>query len=429
MSFILCAERVFCVAKLLIEGCRKLSGEVKVQGAKNSTLPILAATILSADENVIHNCPCLSDIDASVKILRYLGCTASRHGHTLVINTKDMKGNHIPTVLMREMRSSIIFLGAILARCSKARLSFPGGCELGPRPIDLHLDALRKMGVVITEHHGELECIAPKGLSGATIALAFPSVGATENIMIAASLAKGTTIITNAAREPEIEDLACYLNSCGAQVSGAGEGTVVIEGCEQLHGTAHTVIPDRIVAATLMCAAAVTGSDIELSDVMSSHLGAIIPVFEEAGCDVTVKDGRLRLLSPQRLRSFKLVRTNPYPGFPTDAQAPLMAMATVSRGTTVFVETVFENRYKHVGEFLRLGANVKAEGRVAIVEGVRELYSAPVQAQDLRGSAALAVAGLAAQGVTEIDTTKYLERGYEDFDVTLRALGADVKKI
>lgn len=420
---------MFCVAKLLIEGCKRLGGEAVVQGAKNSTLPILAATILSADENVIHNCPCLSDIDAAIKILRYLGCSASRHGHTLVVNTREMTGDDIPTSMMREMRSSIIFLGAILAREGRARLSFPGGCELGPRPIDLHLDALRKLGAVIKEHHGELDCCAPKGLTGAAVSLGFPSVGATENIMIAASLAKGTTVITNAAREPEIEDLAEYLNKCGACISGAGEGTIVIEGVESMHGTSHTVIPDRIVAASLMSAAAVTGSDIVLSDVIASHLGAVIPVFEEAGCDIKVHSGKLRMKSPERLKSFKMIRTTPYPGFPTDAQAPVMAMATVAKGTTVFVENIFENRYKHVGEFLRLGANVKAEGRVAIVEGVRELYSASVQAQDLRGSAALIAAGLAAQGVTEIDTTKYLERGYEDFDVTLNNLGASIKKI
>lgn len=417
------------MSRLLIEGCKQLKGEVRVQGAKNSALPILAATLLSGDENVIHNCPCLSDIDASVKILRFLGCSATRHGHSLVVNTKGLSGDSIPDSLMREMRSSIIFLGAILTRTGRAKLSLPGGCELGPRPIDLHLDALRKMGAQITESHGEIDCVAPKGLKGAAIALSFPSVGATENIMIAASLAKGTTTITNAAREPEIEDLADYLNKCGACVHNAGEGTVVIEGVSEMHGTSHNIIPDRIVAATLMSAAAVTGSRIVIKDVIPTHLGAILPVFEEAGCDVSVKDGILCIASPHRLKAFSSIRTTPYPGFPTDAQAPVMAMATVSKGTTVFVETVFESRYKHVGEFLRLGAKVKAEGRVAVVEGVDELYSSALQAQDLRGSAALVVAALAAQGITEIDTTKYLERGYEDLDVQLSSLGAQIKKI
>ncbi|MDO5123597.1 MAG: UDP-N-acetylglucosamine 1-carboxyvinyltransferase [Eubacteriales bacterium] len=417
------------MSKLLIEGSRKLRGAVKVQGAKNSTLPILAATVVTEGENVIHNCPCLTDIDVSIRILRYLGCSASRHGHTLLVNTDNMTDCHIPNSLMREMRSSIVFLGGILARFKKARLSFPGGCELGPRPIDLHLDALKKLGAVITEHHGEIYCKAPKGLVGGTVALAFPSVGATENIMIAACLAKGTTIINNAAREPEISDLADYLNKCGAEIYGAGEGTVVIEGKEKLHGVAHTVIPDRIVAATLMSAAAITGSEIYLEDIMSTHLSAVIPVFEEAGCNISVKEGTMKFSSPERIKGLKLIRTNPYPGFPTDAQAPLMALSTVSRGITVFVETIFENRYKHIGEFLRMGANIKAEGRVAVVEGVPELYGTSVEAMDLRGSAALVVAGLGAQGTTEIDTTKYLERGYEDLDVVLSSLNASVKKI
>ncbi len=417
------------MAKLLVEGCRKLSGEVEVQGAKNSILPILAATILSRDENVLHNCPCLSDIDTAINILRYLGCKATRHGHTLVVNTSDLSGIKIPDSLMRGMRSSIIFLGAILTRCKSAVMTLPGGCELGPRPIDLHLDALRKMGADIEEHHGIISCTAPKGLKGANIALSFPSVGATENIMIAACLAKGTTVITNAAREPEIEDLSDYLTKCGAQISGAGEGTIVIEGVSSMHGTSHTIIPDRIVAATLMSAAAVTGSDITLKGVINRHLGAVIPVFEEAGCKVECKEGRMFISCPERLKSFNLVRTTPYPGFPTDAQAPVMAMATLCDGITVFVETVFESRFKHVGEFLRLGANVKAEGRVAIVEGVKELYSSSLQAMDLRGSAALTVAALRAQGNTEIDTTRYLERGYEDFDVVLTSLGASVRKV
>lgn len=417
------------MAKLFIEGGRKLKGEVKLQGAKNSALPILAATVLTADESVLHNCPCLTDTETSIKILRCLGAKVNRHGHTLVVNTKDISSDSISDSLMRQMRSSIVFLGAILGRCGRAKLSFPGGCELGPRPIDLHLEALRQMGTEITEHHGELVCCAPKGLNGTKISLSFPSVGATENIMLAATLAKGTTVITNAAREPEIEDLADYLNKCGACIYGAGEGTIVIEGREELHGTSHNIIPDRIVAATLMSAAAVTGSDIVLKDVIPSHLSAVIPVFEEAGCSVSVKEGIMNIECPERPKAWSLTRTTPYPGFPTDAQAPLMAMATIAKGTTVFVENVFESRYKHIGEFLRLGANVKTVGKVAVVQGVEKLYSSSLQAQDLRGSAALVVAALSAQGVAEIDTTKYLDRGYEDFDGVLLSLGAKIQKI
>lgn len=416
------------MAKLLIEGRKKLSGEVSVQGSKNSTLPILAATLLCADECVLHNCPCLSDVDASVRILRYLGCKASRYEHTLLVDASDMDSYDIPHSLMREMRSSIVFLGAIIARMGRARLSFPGGCELGPRPIDLHLKALRQMGATIRENHGELDCVAENGLKGAKIALSFPSVGATENIMIAAVLAKGTTVITNCAREPEISDLADFLNKCGAKIYGAGEGTIVIDGVKSLNGTSHSIIPDRIVAATLMSAAAVTNSKIILKDIIQGHLGSVISVFEEAGCDIKCKDGVMKFNSPNRLNAVKQIRTMPYPGFPTDAQAPIMTMATVAKGITVFTENIFESRYKHVGELMRLGANINVEGKIAVVEGVCMLSGAAVEAQDLRGAGALTVAGLAADGVTEISGLHHLQRGYEDFEVVLSSLGASVKR-
>ena len=416
------------MSKFLIEGRKKLSGEVSVQGSKNSTLPILASTLLCRDECVLHNCPNLSDVDSSMKMLRYLGCKASRHQHTLLVDSSDMNCCDIPHSLMREMRSSIVFLGVIVARMGRARLSFPGGCELGPRPIDLHLKALRQMGVTIKENHGELDCVAEKGLVGAKIALSFPSVGATENIMIAAVLAKGTTVITNCAREPEICDLADFLNKCGAKIYGAGEGTIVIDGVERLKGVQHTIIPDRIVAATLMSAAAVTNSKIVLRAIIQSHLGSVIPVFEEAGCRIHCKDGVMKFQAPQRLSAIKQIRTMPYPGFPTDAQAPLMSVTTVANGISVFVENIFESRYKHVGELLRLGANIKVEGKVAVVEGVEELSSTTVEAQDLRGAGALVVAGLAADGVTEVNGIRHLERGYEDFEVVLSSLGASVKK-
>lgn len=420
---------MFGVSKLLIDGGRILGGEAKVQGAKNSALPILAASLLSRGESVFFGCPALSDVESSVKILRYLGCKAYRSGHTLVVNTNSLNRDDIPESMMRLMRSSIIYAGALLATVGKARLTFPGGCEIGNRPIDLHLSAFKRLGAEISERHGELVFKAPKGLKGANIALSFPSVGATENIMIAAAKAKGTTVITNAAREPEITDLADYLNACGACIQGAGEGTVIIDGKESLAPANHSIIPDRIVAATLMSASAVTGSEITLDGVIKSHLDAIIPCFEQAGCKITFDAQKMKIKAPQRLRSLGLIRTNPYPGFPTDAQAPLMAVSAVAEGITVFSENIFESRYKHVGEFVRLGADIKVEGKVAVVEGVRKLYSAPLCAKDLRGSAALAVAALAAEGTTEIDTTEYLERGYEDLEVVLTSLGASVRKI
>lgn len=406
-----------------------MSGSISVQGAKNSALPILAASLLCGDRCVLHNCPRLSDVETSAKILRYLGCAVQRDGTTLTVDTQTLNRYDIPDELMREMRSSIVFLGAIMSAAGKAQMSFPGGCELGPRPIDLHLKALRLMGAEITEHHGILDCEAPDGLHGAKIALSFPSVGATENIMLAAVRAKGTTIITNAAREPEISDLADFLNACGAKIAGAGEGTIFIDGTERLHGTQHAIIPDRIVAATYMAAAAVTGGELTLEHVVPAHLSSIIPVFEEAGCCIRNNGNTLMISAPVRLNAVKFIRTMPYPGFPTDAQAPIMAMTAVASGTSVFVENIFESRYKHVGELARLGANINVEGRVAVVEGVKRLYGAAVEALDLRGSAALVVAALAAEGTTELKGVNFLERGYEDMELCLGSVGASIKKV
>ena len=417
------------MSKLLVTGKHRLSGETYIQGAKNSALPVLAATILTKGENVIFNCPVLSDIEASTRILRYLGCDVERSGRTMTVRADGVDRYDIPDELMRKTRSSIVFLGAILARTGKVKLSFPGGCEIGPRPIDMHLKALREMGAVIREKHGYLMCSAPSGLKGTKIALSFPSVGATEHIMIAACLAEGTTTITNAAREPEICDLAEYLNKCGAKIYGAGEGVIVIDGVHSLSAVQHSIIPDRIVAATLMSCAAVTGSEIILKGIISSHLASVIPVFEDSGCVVKCSEGNMKFSAPQKLLSMKTVRTMPYPGFPTDAQAPMLAAACVAEGTTVFVENIFENRYRHTSELVRMGASVKTVGKVAVVEGVKSLYGASVKATDLRGAAALVVAGLCAESETEISGVKYLERGYEKLELTLSSLGADIKKI
>ena len=417
------------MSKLVIEGRRRLSGRVEVQGAKNSALPILAATLLTHDCSVINNCPNLSDVEITLNILRYLGCTALLDGNTVSVDTKCAEKYDIPDELMRAMRSSIIFLGALISRFGKARLTFPGGCELGPRPIDLHLKALRMMGVEISEQHGVIECSAPDGIHGAKISLSFPSVGATENIMLAAVTADGTTTITNAAREPEICDLADCLNSFGANISGAGEGTVVIDGVDSLSGAMHTIIPDRIAAATYMAATAATGGRVLIDRVVPSHLSGIIPVFEESGCSVKQRENSILIDAPHRLKAVNLIRTMPYPGFPTDAQPPLMAMLAAAKGTGIFVENIFENRYKHTSSLERMGAKIYIEGKVAVVEGVPELYGAKVSAPDLRGGAALIVAGLNAGGKTEINDIHYIERGYESIELSLSRLGASIKKL
>lgn len=417
------------MAELIIEGSRSLNGEIKIQGAKNSILPILAACIMCRDECIIHNCPHISDVEVSIKVLNYLGCKTKFEGNTLVVDSKDICKNEIPDFLMREMRSSIIFLGSLVSVMNKAKLSLPGGCELGPRPIDLHLDGLRQMGLIVNESHGVLECETNSGLRGCNITLSFPSVGATENIILAAVCAKGTTIIKNAAKEPEIMDLANFLNKCGAKINCYGDSTIIIEGVPSLHGTEHTVIPDRIVAITYMAAAGVTAGSIVLTDICEDSISSAIPIFEEAGCIIKVfEKSKLKIDAPARPYFNRLIRTMPYPGFPTDAQAPVMAMTTIADGRSMFVENIFPNRYKHVGELLRLGADIKVEDKVAIVDGVKRLSGAKVKAMDLRGAACLVVAALSAEGKTTITGLNHLDRGYENIENNLYSIGASIKR-
>ena len=416
------------MSRYIINGGHRLYGETRVQGSKNSVLPILAATILIKGESVITNCPDITDVDATLKILRHLGCVVTRDGNTVTVDSTNVDKYDIPDELMREMRSSVMFLGAIIGRTGRAVLSTPGGCEIGLRPIDLHLDAIQRFGVNIHEEFAKIEFEAVKPLSGVNIALSFPSVGATENIILTACTANGTTVITNAAREPEITDLADFLNSCGARISGTGEGTVIIEGVRELHPVNYRVIPDRIAAATYMAAAAMTHGKIRLTSVLPSHIAPVIPVFEEAGCDISISPGSVTLTAPPVLKSVKTIRTMPYPGFPTDMQAQMMAMTTVCRGTSVIIETIFESRYKHVCELLRFGAKIRVDGRMAVIEGVNSLTGASVIASDLRGGAALVLAGLAAHGTTVVDDIRFILRGYENMSGVLTTLGCDIVK-
>ena len=411
---------------LMIEGGRRLSGDLTVQGAKNSVLPILAACILSGDICVLQRCPHLEDVDTSIDILRHLGCAVRWNGPDLEVDSSTLTRWDIPDRLMRRMRSSVVFLGAILARCGQAELSYPGGCAIGARPIDLHLSALRTLGACIREEGGSLDCTA-SGLAGAEIVLSIPSVGATENAMLAAIGAKGVTTVSNAAREPEIVDLQAFLQKLGASVHGAGTSTVVIEGAEEpLHGCCHRILGDRIAAATYLAAAAASGGDIFLRDIDYRHLSTVTGVLRQAGCGLVCRDDGIRLTSDGHLRAVSPIRTAPYPGFPTDAQAVLMAALLRCRGVSVFEERIFESRYRHVDEMARMGARIRVSGPTAVVFGTPVLHGASVRSTDLRGGAALCVAALGAEGVTRVGALHHIDRGYEDIARDLRALGADV---
>lgn len=413
----------------LVEGGNRLQGTARVHGAKNSVLPILAATILCPGESVVHNCPDLSDVRASIAILEHLGCRVERAGDTVTVDASALTGRDVPDALMREMRSSVIFLGAILARLGEAVMSFPGGCELGPRPIDLHLAAIRSLGAQVREQGGELHCSAAGGLAGCEITFSIPSVGATENAMLCACGAEGVTVICNAAREPEIVDLQAFLRALGADVRGAGTSVITVRGKKPLHGGEHTVMPDRIVAATLLTAVAAAGGEAELLGTDYRQLSTVTAVLTEAGCRIRSGSDSIHICREAPLRGVRPIRTAPYPGFPTDAQPPVMAALCQGTGTTVFVENMFESRYRHVDELSRMGADIRVEGKVAVVCGVERLHGAALQAADLRGGAALVVAALGAEGRSEITGLHHMDRGYYGLEDTLRGLGADIVRV
>lgn len=408
-----------------IRGGNTLEGACFVQGSKNATLPIIAASIISPARSELMNVPQLRDVHAALRILRHLGCTAEQRQNEVFIDSTYLSGSSIPHSLMEEMRSSVIFMGALLARCGEARLSLPGGCQLGKRPIDLHLSALRKMGAQIEEDGPEIYCRAER-LRGAEIELPFPSVGATENIMLAACSARGRTVIRGAAREPEISALQDYLAAMGAKISGAGSDTVTIEGFAASGRAVCRIIPDRIVASTIACAAAAVGGNVEMRGVAPEHFSTVLYFLNQAGCDIISNNRAVRVKSTGRLKAPGEISTQPYPGFPTDAQPVLMAALLRAEGKTVITENIFENRYRQVPELRRLGADIITQGRRAEIWGVDCLHGTALNATDLRGGAAMIVAGLSADGETVIFDDGHITRGYERFDVRLRALGADI---
>ena len=411
-----------------INGGNTLHGNASVQGSKNAVLPILAATILSGKTSRIHNCPKLSDVKMTVEILKFLGCDVLVSDNIITVNSSNLNTDFIPYDMMKKLRSSIIFLGAILSRQKSASLSFPGGCEIGLRPIDLHLKALKMLGVEIKEEHGYLNCKLDK-FNPCKIHLDFPSVGATENIMLISAVSKGTTTIVNAAKEPEICDLQNFLNKMGASIKGAGTSVIVIKGVDKLNDCEHTIIPDRIVASTYLSAAMVTGGSVLVENVIPNHFGAVTSVFEQCGAKVETFKNALYLKAPKKIKRINLIRTSPYPGFPTDAQSLVMSVLSVADGVSIIKESIFENRFKHASELIKMGADIRIEDRIAIINGVLKLAGAQVFASDLRSGAALVVAALCANGKTEVYNLNFIDRGYENLVGVLKNLGADIERV
>jgi len=410
-----------------ITGGRPLSGTVAVQGAKNSVLPMMAAALLAPGVSVIHNCPDLTDVSAAMDILRLLGCSVTREGDTVTINAASPVPAPIPEQLSRELRSSVIFMGAMLSRMGTGELAYPGGCDLGPRPIDLHLSALRMLGADIREEQGTLRFGWSRWPRGREVCLALPSVGATENAMLAACGCPGVTTIVGAAREPEIVDLGRFLAAMGADIAGVGESTIVIRGGKALFPARYTVMGDRIAGATYLCAAAAAGGEIEVTGLRGEHLSALLAILEEAGCVVYTQGASICLRSDGLLEGVSPVRTGPYPAFPTDCQPLLMAALAGGNGSTIFVENMFDSRYRHVNELARMGADIRVDGRVAVVKGRGRLHGASVRGTDLRGTAALVIAALSAQGVSQVHDLRYIRRGYDGLERDLAALGAEIR--
>lgn len=415
--------------RLIVKGGNRLVGTVKTSGAKNAVLPIIAASILGTSPSRLDEIPALEDVRTICAVLECLGIKVdASEPHTLKIDSREIASCEAPYELVRSMRASFLVMGPLLARKGYARISQPGGCAIGTRPIDLHLKGFEALGVKIEQGHGYIEASAPEGMTGANIYLDFPSVGATENIMMAAAMANGTTVLENPAEEPEIVDLANYLNQMGARVRGAGTNVITIEGVSELHGVQHSVIPDRIEAGTYMIAAAMTGGDVIIENVLPEHQKPLIAKLREAGALVEEDIDRIHVVGSGKLKAVD-IKTLPYPGFPTDMQAQMMAMLSVAEGRSKITETVFENRFMHVVELNRMGANITTEGRSAVITGPAHLTGCTVRATDLRAGAAMILAGLVAEGATEICDIYHIDRGYEEIAAKLTRLGADIKRV
>ncbi len=413
--------------KYIVEGCESLRGTVRIQGAKNSVLPILAASVLCNDKCEILDCPKLDDVETTIEILKELGCAVSRQGGNLEVDSSNAFGHEIPERLMHKLRSSIVFLGAVTIATGRARLSMPGGCSLGARPIDLHIKALRALGIEIEEEGGFIEAKA-ENVHGANIHLSFPSVGATENAVLAAVRIKGETTLTNAAREPEIVDLINFLNAMGAKITGGGTGTIHIEGVPSLKGVSYRIIPDRIAAATYMCAAMATGGELEMENVRGAHLTAIVNELRDEGARIEFFGERGYIRAPKRAKAADMIKTLPYPGFPTDAQSVFLPHLAKADGTSVVVENIFENRFKIAPYLNLMGADIVTEGRTAVIRGVKKLKAAHLYAPDLRSGAAMIVAALAAEGVSIIEDEGHITRGYENITQNFSLMGGKIRE-
>ncbi len=412
--------------RYIINGKKRLDGSVKIESAKNAVLPIIAASIMTDEEIVINNCPKITDVLSMVRILNSLGVKTRFEEDNLIINSKSINGTKISNSLGKELRSSVFMMGALLSRMKKAEVFYPGGCDIGLRPIDIHLDVLRTLGVSIEEIGGEIFCKADY-IKGKEVYLDFPSVGATENAMLVAVFCQGKTEIHNAAKEPEIVDLMCFLNSMGAKVYGAGTSTILIEGVKKLHGCSYTPIPDRIETGTFLVSVAMCGGEVELTNCKIKNILSLVHKLCNNTCKITSKNDIIHIKSWGVGKAFDF-STSPYPGFPTDLQPQLLALATISDGVSVITENLFETRFKHIPELIRMGADITVKGRTAIVTGVKSLYGAEVYANDLRGGAALTLAGLVAEGQTLVYGTNHIERGYARFEEKLSSLGAQIQK-